>query len=220
MKILLIDTCAETGSVALADTQLPVPKVVSAVLPGRSASERLIGAIRELTAGADVALGGLGAIAVVNGPGSFTGVRVGVSAAKGLSEALGVPVMAISRLAVLAEASGPGQVLTALDAGRGEFYCGVYDDQRCQQEALLSRSELLVIAADCVRVVVCEPQVAERLRELSPVMVPAPTAESALPIAIRRVAGGDFGDVTTLDANYLRRTDAEIFAKRTAARMA
>ena len=126
MRILLIDTCGETGSVALADTDAGVPSAVSAVLPGRGASERLIATVRDLAAQVGAELHVLNAIAVVNGPGSFTGVRVGVSAAKGLCEALGIPVVAISRLAVLAESAGMGdRVIAALDAGRAEFYCGV-----------------------------------------------------------------------------------------------
>jgi tRNA threonylcarbamoyladenosine biosynthesis protein TsaB len=218
MKILLIDTCGETGSVALANTEPVGTKLVSAELPGRSASERLVATVRQLLAKARMQLCDLQAIAVVNGPGSFTGVRVGVSAAKGLSEALGIPVMAISRLAVLAETSGGVQVLTALDAGRGEFYCGVYDGQGGGREALLSRAAVQATVGDQGRLVVCEPQVADALAELSPVIVRQPTAEGALPIVLRMVAADQFEDVMTLDANYLRRTDAEIFAKQKAAR--
>lgn len=218
MKILLIDTCGETGSVALADTESVGPKVLSAVLPGRRASEQLTATVRDLAANADVRLPELGAIAVVNGPGSFTGVRVGVSAAKGLSEARGIPVVAISRLAVLAQIHAGGPVLTVLDAGRGEFYCGLYDGECSGEEALLGQVEVFGIAADRPSVVVCEPAVAEALAELSPILVQAPMAEAALPIALRRIAVGDFDDVASLDANYLRRTDAEIFAKQKAAR--
>jgi len=217
MKILLIDTCGEVGSVALADTDEAVPKVVCAALPGRSASERLVGTLRELAASAGIKLASLGSIAVVNGPGSFTGVRVGVSAAKGLSEALQVPLLAISRLAVLAEGHGPGRLVTALDAGRGEFYCGVYEDGGCGRELLLDRSQVLELAAGG-RVVACEPRVLEGLAEIAPIAVDAPSAEAALPIALRRIAAGEFDDVATLDANYLRRTDAEIFAKQQAGR--
>jgi tRNA threonylcarbamoyladenosine biosynthesis protein TsaB len=219
MKVLLIDTCGETGSVALADTAAAVPKVTSAVLPGRSASERLVATVRELAATAGMELADLGAVAVVNGPGSFTGVRVGVSAAKGLCEALGIPVVAISRLAVLAGAVETAErVLAVLDAGRGEFYCGVYEGTTCIREALLTRAEALEIAADCAAVVVCEAAVAAALAEVGPVLVPAPAAEAALPIAVRRMAAQDFDDLVTLDANYLRRTDAEIFAKQQVAR--
>ena len=216
MNILLIDTCGEVGSVALADTDAAASKLVSAELPGRSASERLIATVRELAGQAGVEVASLGAIAVVNGPGSFTGVRVGVSAAKGLAEALRIPVVAISRLAVMAELGG-GSVLAVLDAGRGEFYCGFYHGQQCEREALLTRREVEA-SAEGMRVVVCEASVAEALVELRPVQVQAPTAADALPIALRRIAAAEFEDLITLDANYLRKTDAEIFAKQTATR--
>ena len=219
MRILLIDTCGEMGSVALADTDATMPGAVSTVLLGRSASERLVATVRDLAAQARVQLHELNAIAVVNGPGSFTGVRVGVSAAKGLCEALGIPVVAISRLAVLAESAGIDErVLALLDAGRGEFYCGIYNGETCVREALLSRDQVLEAVAEGGRVIACEARVAEGLTELSPVLVPANLAEIALEIAVRRVASGAFDDTVTLDANYLRRTDAEIFAKQQAAR--
>ncbi|HKO18569.1 MAG TPA: tRNA (adenosine(37)-N6)-threonylcarbamoyltransferase complex dimerization subunit type 1 TsaB [Acidobacteriaceae bacterium] len=218
MKILLIDTCGETGSVALADTESAVPSALTAVFPGRRASEQLTAAVRDLTAAVGVALPELGAVAVANGPGSFTGVRVGVSAAKGLSEALGIPLIAISRLAVLAQIRVGGPVLTVLDAGRGEFYCGLYDGDCTGQESLLSHAEVLEIAADRRQVVVCEPAVAEAFAELSPIVVEAPRAETALPIVLRRIMAGEFDDIASVDANYLRRTDAEIFAKQKAAR--
>ena len=119
-RVLLIHTAGAEGTVALAEE---ARVVASAVLPGRSSSERLVPEVRGLLEGAGWKLGELAAIAVVSGPGSFTGVRVGVSAAKGLSEAGGVPLIAVSRLALLAAASGTaGLVHAVLDAGRGEFY--------------------------------------------------------------------------------------------------
>lgn len=69
-------------------------------------------------------------------------------------------------------------------------------------------------------VVVCEAKVAEALARLSPRVVDEPAAADALPIALERIAARDFDDVETIDANYLRRTDAEIFAKTAAQRAA
>jgi len=214
MKVLLIDTCGETGSLALAETGGPRGVVVASLtLPARKASERLVASIRELATGAQIPLDQLGAVVVVHGPGSFTGVRVGVSTAKGLCEALGIPAIAISRLAVLAQSAPSGSRVAAfLDAGRGEFYCGVYQDSDPLRESLLTRTHALA-AAEGSSVVVCEPAVAAALADLHPALVAEPTAEAALPIAILRIAAGQFDEVATLDANYLRRTDAEIFAK-------
>jgi tRNA threonylcarbamoyladenosine biosynthesis protein TsaB len=210
MKILLIDTCGETGTIALADAEAALTTL--AALPDRTASERLLPAIRDLAA----PLESLGAIVVVHGPGSFTGVRVGLSAAKGLCEALNLPLIAISRLAVLAHAAGfppATRVHAVLDAGRDEFYLGIYQEGACIREALLTRDELLAEAAAQHALVVCEPVVAESLSVLAPRLVPQPAAEAALPLALLRLRACDFDDIATLDANYLRRTDAEIFAK-------
>ena len=71
-------------------------------------------------------------IAVVDGPGSFTGLRVGLSTVKALCEVLGKPLAAVSMLEALAVTYGEeGQQITAvLDAGRGELYVGEYQHQR------------------------------------------------------------------------------------------
>ena len=106
-----------------------------------------------------------------------------------------------------------------LDAGRGEFYYGEYLGRRCLREALLSGQDVLAVAAGGV-VVVCEEKPAEALAGLGPRIVREPSASDALPVALERVGAGDFDDAGTLDANYLRRTDAEIFAKPAAPRAA
>jgi len=221
MKLLLIDTCGRDGSLAVADTALSPPIVATATLPGRSAAERLVPAIKALTPG----LHSLDAMVVIHGPGSFTGIRVGVSAAKGLSEALDLPLIAISRLAVLARLVQPSprnpqdpqpspRIHALLDAGRGEFYYGEYAAAVCLREALLTRDRVLsaVNAAPNATVVACEFAVAETLAALAPRLVSEPTAADALPLALRRIREHSFDDPALLDANYLRRSDAELFA--------
>jgi tRNA threonylcarbamoyladenosine biosynthesis protein TsaB len=178
------------------------------------ASERLVATVRELVERAGMRVGEIDVVAVVHGPGSFTGVRVGLSAAKGLCEAVGAKLVAISRLAVLARMAGEGDAATvyaAIDAGRGELYFAEYVDDRCVREALLTRDEVIASGADGV--VVYEAAVAEALATLRPRLVPEPTAEDALGLALRRLQALSFDDVAAIDANYLRRTDAQIFAK-------
>ena len=213
MRLLLINTAGGEGSVALADTDV-LPAIVAAeVLPGRTSSERLVPAVRRLMEACGWRLNELAAVVVVHGPGSFTGVRVGLSAAKGLSEAGGVPLIAVSRLALLAACAdgGGGPVHAVLDAGRGEFYYGEYVGRRCLREVLMGGEDLRAAVAGGV-VVVCEGKVAEALAGLAPKVVEEPAAGDVLPLALERIAAGDFDDVETIDANYLRRTDAEIFA--------
>lgn len=211
MRFLLMDTCGGEASIALANTDLPEAIIAAEVLPGRRASEQLVSVIRRVMETSGWMLQDLTAVVVVHGPGSFTGVRVGLSAAKGLREAGGIPLIAVSRLALLAAAEN-GLVYAVLDAGRGEFYYGEYSGRVCVREALLTRDEVVAAAVRRV-VVVCEVKVAEDLAELGPRFVAEPVAGDALPFALERVAAGNFDDGALLDANYLRRTDAEIFAK-------
>ncbi len=213
MKILLINTAGSEGSVALADTGFAQPIVATAVLPGRTSSERLVPAVRQLLEVRGWNLDELGSVVVVHGPGSFTGIRVGLSAAKGLSEAARVPLVAVSRLALLAaSADGGGKPVHAVfDAGRREFYYGKYLGRERLEEALLSGKDLVTRIGEGI-VVACESKVAATLG-IAPQMVAEPLAGDALPFALERIEANDFDDVTTLDANYLRRSDAEVFAK-------
>ena len=102
-RVLLMDTCGAAGSVALADGERVAAR---AAIAERAASARLLAVVEEVLATAGWGLGDVEAVGVVSGPGSFTGVRVGLAAAKGLCEGLGVPMAAVSRLEVLADAGG------------------------------------------------------------------------------------------------------------------
>ncbi len=98
---------------------------------------------------------------------------------------------------------------------------GEYRAGKRIREALLSREQLLAELQSGRRefqvrefqVVYCEAAVAQSLAELAPELVAEPAAADACPLALERIRAGDFDDAATLDANYLRRTDAEIFAK-------
>ncbi len=89
---------------------------------------------------------------VVSGPGSFTGLRVGLAAIKALAEILEKPIAAVSRLEAVARGgTGQGKVIAVLDAGRGEIYAGQYEVQgsfRMCSERLLSREEFLDVARE------------------------------------------------------------------------
>lgn len=213
MKLLLgIDTCGPHGSVALGRLNGDVLETLAETeLAGKTYSARLVGAIRELLAGQGATVRELGAIVVTSGPGSFTGIRVGLSTAKGLAEAQRTPLVAVSRLAVLAQVAGTQAA--ALDAGRGEFYLGEFGaDFEDRRERLVTRARFGEYAARLGdELAVCEAQVlALALKATS---VAPPTAAQALAFALPRLRAGRFDDAATLDGDYLRRSDAEIFAR-------
>jgi tRNA threonylcarbamoyladenosine biosynthesis protein TsaB len=205
--VLLLNTCGAEGIVALAgDGAVRVE-----VLPGRGTSEHLMPGIRRVLAG--VRVGELAAIGVVVGPGSFTGVRVGLSAAKGLCEAGEVGMVAMSRLELVASSwEGPGYVVALLDAGRGEFYCGVYRGGERVSERLVRREEALA-AMKHGSAVTCEARVAEALGK-DVRLVEEPGAARMFERVEARMRAGSWSDVATVDANYLRRTDAELAAEK------
>lgn len=218
MRLLLIDTCGQEGSFALADTDAGSPVLTSVALGGRVASERLIPELRRAMAELGWRIEDLTAVGVVAGPGSFTGVRVGVAAAKGLCEAGAVPLVMVSRLAVLAgKAVGAGERVHALlDAGRGEFFYGRFEAGESSEmpvQALLSREAVLEAVAGGGLAVVCESVVAAEFAGLEPVMAEGLLAADAIGLVVSRVERRAFDDVASSDANYLRRTELEVQAR-------
>jgi tRNA threonylcarbamoyladenosine biosynthesis protein TsaB len=206
MLILAIDTCGPTGSVALARlTGEQFEVLAQSHLAGKTYSAQLVPAIAALLGARNAA--GLGAIVVTSGPGSFTGIRIGLSTAKGLAEVHAVPIVAVSRLAVLAhKAQTPA---AALDAARHEFY--LRDGSAEPAEQLVDRATFIARAGVLgPSMAVCEP-VVHRNTPAAPLVEP-PTAADAIACALARLRVQDFDNPAMLDGNYLRRSDAEIFA--------
>lgn len=216
MLVLGIDTCGPTGSVALGRLSgRGMEHLGQTELAGRTYSATLVAAVGDLLAGQGARVQDLGSIVAVNGPGSFTGVRVGLSAAKGLAESAGIPVAAVSRLAVLAQKAQTAS--SALDAHRHEVFLRMGAQGAEARELLASSGELAVITPQLTQIAVCDEAAAVLLAEAWPgaelVRVAPPTAADALDLAAPRLWAGQFEDLALLDGHYLRRSDAEIFGE-------
>jgi tRNA threonylcarbamoyladenosine biosynthesis protein TsaB len=210
--LLAIDTCGPTGSIALARVVgADLALLGQSHLAGKTYSACLVPGIRGLLAADSIAPNQIATIVVTQGPGSFTGIRIGLATAKGLAEAHAIPIVAVSRLAVLAHKAHPAQArAAALDASRGEFYFG--DFSSTPEERLLTRDAFLERASAAgSQLAVCEPLV----HGVAPsaVLVEPPTAMDAIRFSLSRLRGRDFDDPVTLDGHYLRRSDAEIFSE-------
>ena len=131
MKVLAIDTAANLCAACVFDTGPEHAPVSATVDIGKGHVEQLMPLIGQVLSEAGIDYPDIDRIAVSVGPGSFTGVRVGVAAARGFSLALGIPAVGISTLdAIAAETrqNFPGlPALVALDARRGEVYAASYD---------------------------------------------------------------------------------------------
>ena len=213
--LLGIDTCGPSGSVALGRFHEGEIEILGQIeLEGRSYSATLVAAVAELLTSAGIELSSIAAIVAVNGPGSFTGVRVGLSAVKGLAEPAGIPVVAVSRLEVLASKSGVPSA--AIDAHRHEAFLRLDSPPAAVRELLAGPTDFVALAPP-PRIAVCDDAAATVLSAAWPttelLRIAAPTAADALQLCAPRFAAGKFVDLALLDGHYLRRSDAEIFGE-------
>jgi tRNA threonylcarbamoyladenosine biosynthesis protein TsaB len=204
--ILAIDTTHECGSLALVHAGETVEEVVLRAPTGFA--QVLYGSIADLLRRNGVELTAIDCFAAASGPGSFTGVRVGLACVKGLAEALDKPAAAVSNLRAMASFGAAPLRAAVLDARRGEVYGAVYN----------AAGEIVVpemVAPLAAWLASLPPGDLEFVvqgfqLELEDARVIA--APEALAAAIGRLAG-EGGDPATLDANYVRRSDAELFWK-------
>ena len=184
-----------------------------AELAGRSYSATLVAAVGDHLSENQATMSDVGAIVVASGPGSFTGVRVGLSAVKGLAEPGQIPVVAVSRLAVLAAKAEVDS--SALDAHRHEVFLRLAEPNGNWRELLAGVEELTGVDAHPAKIAVCDQQAAELLKsawqETELVRSEPPTAADAIQLCVPRILAQGFDDLALLDGHYLRRSDAEIF---------
>lgn len=129
MKLLALDTTMAACSVAVIDTDRELPLARNFVVMERGHAEALAPMVQQAMAEAGLAFRNLDRIAVTVGPGTFTGVRIGLAMARGLGLALGIPVIGIDTLTAIAANALPaaGTILVAADARKDEAYHALVD---------------------------------------------------------------------------------------------
>ena len=218
MLILAIDTSWKQGSVALARGDARSFELIEmAPVAGGTFSAQLIPEISALLARRKIGKDEIEGFGAASGPGSFTGLRVGLAAVKALAEVLKKPVAAVSVLEALAVASGAtGRVIAALDAGRAEAYVGEYElgdgGATRVQESLVGQEELAALVAGYGKATAVTPdEVIAKLLDARKVV--RPQSDAIARLALKKILAGETVAPEELDANYIRRSDAEIFAK-------
>jgi len=225
MLLLAIDTSGKQGSIALAragersaDVDY-VELIETAPLSGGTFSAQLVPQIAALLSGNGFTKHDIGVFAVASGPGSFTGLRIGLAVVKGLAEVLNKPIAAVSLLEVCVFASGmQGKIMAALDAGRGDVYVGEHEIPATAgslpREYMLSKNEFLSHAKGWTVVtpdfVLAEAAGAAGLTvsTLAPI-----SAAVVAGLGWRKIQSGDTVTPEGLEANYIRRTDAEMLER-------
>lgn len=214
---LAVDTTADFGSIALADGGGVREEVLLHAPQGFS--HVLFGAMEALLGRQHVTLAEIELFAGASGPGSFTGVRVGLSAVKGLAEVCGRRVVAVSNLEALAEFGKSDARAAVIDARRGEVYAALFDGAGKQivPEVVLPFQKFLTLLPEGEVEWVSQdfgpflPALAGSRFERDPVVeAPRAIAGAIAKLAIRRAAEGLAQDPAAIEANYVRRSDAEL----------
>jgi tRNA threonylcarbamoyladenosine biosynthesis protein TsaB len=210
--ILGIDTSSAQGSLALsidgmiaAERHLQAPDGFAHVL---------FGAIEQLLLDANKRVAEVDCFAVTSGPGGFTGLRVGLATAKGLAEANGKLCAAISTLRVLASVGKARERAVLMDARRGQVFAAVYDSglQLTSPETVTDLREW-VSAAGGLTEFIARAEFHATIRDLRPdaVLVCPPTHLAQALAQCARIDGErGWTDPALVDANYVRRSDAEM----------
>jgi tRNA threonylcarbamoyladenosine biosynthesis protein TsaB len=194
--ILAIDTTSEYGSLALCEQDRVIEEV--SIHSPEGFAHVVFQELQDLLARNNVQIAEIDRYAAASGPGSFTGVRVGLALAKGLAFATGKKVVAVSVLqAVASLGSGPLRA-AVIEARRGEVYAAVYDAalQTVVPEAVTTLDKFrATLPAEPIEFISMDP--------------PRPLAG-----AIGKIAALGEGELPEIiDANYVRRSDAELFWK-------
>jgi tRNA threonylcarbamoyladenosine biosynthesis protein TsaB len=239
MLILALDATSEAGGAAIyRDGECLASIAHEGAASGYSVSlfqmvDRLIAEVSRQANTPLHRLADIDLFAVTHGPGSFTGIRVGLAAAQAWAKAFGRPVKGLSVLEAMVEAVQPatGHALPILDAHRGEFYLGRFQKScdsrfRPASEGWVLKPEALkaFVAAevsvrlDLTCVVRAHDAAALSLRPQLPDRLEWQTVEGTLLPAIARLGHraaleGNFDSPSQLDAYYIRRTDAELNLK-------
>lgn len=222
MLILAVDTSGRNGSVALARAGESFELLELTPLSGGTYSAQLIPTVAAMLDKRGLKNNDLEAFAVASGPGSFTGLRVGLSTVKALAEILDRPIASVSVLEALAAASHEdGRVIAALDAARKEIYVGEYDvvggKAACVRESLTTQLDFSQLLENnpSAQLITPEADITELARFHMHVMhVDRPQADEYARLGWIKIQSGHTVAPDVLEANYIRRSDAEIFAKK------
>jgi tRNA threonylcarbamoyladenosine biosynthesis protein TsaB len=219
-RILAIDTTTEFGSLALVEDTILIEEL--ALHSSTGFGHVLYPEIEQLLARHGWRLDEVDCFAATAGPGSFTGIRVGLAAVKGLAEALGRPVVAVSNLQAIAWHGGLPLRASLMDARRGEIYGAVYSSslELVVEETVtgltawletLPEGELEILSTDFdpFRDALAQG----RFARIPTLQIPRAMAGAVGAIASRRLASGMVSEPAIIDANYVRRSDAELFWK-------
>ena len=224
MKILAVDTATESCSVAIADADLGTLAEVTS-LRKETHSKHLLGMIWTALDLSGLRISDMDGFAVARGPGSFTGLRIGISTVKGFAAASGKPLAGVSNLDALAFQFpfSPNLLCVLLDARRKEVYCACYRSEHgalrkeTEEQTLSPDKAIANIGEPCLFVgngaVLYQKVVTEQKGEtayFAPSCLNVIRGSTVAHLGMERFEKNDVDDVASFVPSYLRKSEAEL----------
>lgn len=231
MKILAVDTASKSCSVAVAEDSSLL--ALQTIISDQTHSKHLMSMVDKTLELADLKSSEIDGFAVTTGPGAFTGLRIGISAVKGLAFALKKPVTCVSNLDVLAmqTACYSSLICSMIDARRGEVYAALYRLERCgfKQDVLTKKNKENVLPPEKALDGINEPcmfvgngsclykkNIKDILGDYAFFASPSQNKTCASTVAhlgLIQLKNNIFSKIETIVPHYIRKSDAQINAK-------
>ncbi len=222
MKILSIDTSSKICSTAILEND----KVMAEINldDGKTHSENLMPMVAEILSQNNLTLADIELIACCVGPGSFTGIRIGVASVKAMAEVCGIPVVGVTSLEILAKMDvSPKTKVALIDARNDQVYCGIFDEKyQPKQDFLADDIKQVISVLESYEDLVClgdgavlhQEKLKQGLKNVQFSMENEQRASFGGQIAYQKFLQNDVQKPDTIVPLYLRKSQAERMKKK------
>lgn len=208
MLILSIDSSQPVGSGTLARADGDVAIIETVQAHGGKFSAQLIPTVKRLLESHNIEKHHIDVIAAASGPGTFTGLRVGLAAVKALAEIMQKPIVTVSVLEALASADTAKERVALIEAGKGFWYAGYYGNGSASEQHCTGEQLRELLARHSQATIVATQILPSELARDGARIVDAPVSELVARVAAGKAVRKEFTDVDSLDANYVRPDEA------------
>ena len=208
MLIHSIDSSQSVGSVTLARSDGEVAIIETVQAHGGKFSAQLIPTVKRLLEAHNIEKHHIDVIAAASGPGTFTGLRVGLAAVKALAEILQKPIVTVSVLEALASGDTARERIAITEAGKGFWYVGTYGAAKPREEHCTADQLRGLLARQAEATIITTQLLPSDLARDGVRIVDAPVSELVARVAAGKAARKEFTEIDALDANYVRPDEA------------
>jgi tRNA threonylcarbamoyladenosine biosynthesis protein TsaB len=208
LLILSIDSSQSVGSVTLARADGDIVIIETVQAHGGKFSAQLVPTVKRLLEAHNVEKHHIDVIAAASGPGTFTGLRVGLAAVKAIAEIVQKPIVTVSVLEALASADTARERIAVTEAGKGFWYAGFYGNGNAAEQHCTGERLRELVAKHSEAKIIATRMLPGDFAEYGARIVDVPISELVARVAAAKAVRREFADIDALDANYVRPDEA------------